>query len=216
MNLFKDFIRIEITPPMRERAVYHARRRSAAIKRRFVPQAAPLTPLESNFVGALGEIAVCYLVHGQRELSDDYDDGRTDSGDVRIKGKMYDVKSEAIPLKYYAKLYEGTIKAYEPYGCRVWTARHLIHLPKYNGGIIFTAMPVVNTEEEKQDNAIRSAIMEGIDHLIITGWVPPDAIRAKQPTRYSPSHPAYGKGYQYNSPNFIFHHSELLPVRELI
>ncbi|HGY54447.1 MAG TPA: hypothetical protein ENK44_01970 [Caldithrix abyssi] len=216
MNLHKNFIRIEITPPMREIAVYHARRRSEKIKRRFVPENAPLSALESNFVGALGEVAVRYLFSGQKELKDDYDLGKTDSGDVRINGKMYDIKSEGVPLSLYIKLYEGRIKPYEPYGCRVWTAKHLAHLPKYDGGVIFTALPIMQTEQQKQDELLRKDILEGMDHLIILGYALPEEIRAKKPQRYSPPHPVSGKRYPYYSPNMVFHHSELHPVHSLI
>ncbi|HID39946.1 MAG TPA: hypothetical protein EYP36_10600 [Calditrichaeota bacterium] len=216
MQLYKNFLRIEITPIMREIAVYHARRRSAKIKRRFIPAGAPLSAPESNFVGALGEIAVRYLISGEEELEDDYDAGKTDRGDAQINGKMYDVKSEAIPLKYYNKLYTGSIKAYEPYGCRVWTAKHLKHLTKYNGGVIFTAMPIADTEEEKQEDALRASVTEQINHLILIGYTTPDQVQARRPGRYSPPHPHSGKRFRYHSPNFIFHHSELLSVKNLL
>ena len=100
MPIFHNFILIEPTREMQEIAVHHAKRRTDAIVRQFIPRHAPLSHIESNYIGALGEIVVHDYFGLPIELKDNYADNQVDSGDIRIKGKMYDIKTEATPVRY--------------------------------------------------------------------------------------------------------------------
>jgi len=197
-------------------AQYHARRRTQKIKRQFVPGNAPLSAIESNYIGSLGEIALRFLFMGERELADNYDEHKVDSGDIEINSLMYDVKTEAVPQKFYSRLYSGKIEAHKPYGCRVWTASHLHHLHKYNGGVIFAATPVPdNSKESKKENELRRSIIDYAGHLLVVGFVRSEEIKKKKPSLYSPPHPHTGRRRKYNSKNFIFHHTEIRSIKEL-
>ena len=63
-------------------------------------------------------------------------------GVLDVDGLIYDVKTEAIPAEYYNLLRCGEIKPWDPYGCRVWTAKHKHYLPKYTDGLIFCAVQI--------------------------------------------------------------------------
>lgn len=216
MKPFEKFIRVKLLPLMKDQAKYHARRRTQEIVRRFKPDKAPLSDVESNYVGALGEIVVRYLFSGAIDLEDRYGQHKVDSGDIVINGRAFDIKSEAIPLQYYRRLYDGSIKDYEPYGCRVWTAAHLKHLHKYNGGVIFTAAPVPgNAKTDREQGVLRPRIIDFIEEILIVGFVSPQSFESKQPAWYAPEDPRTHKRRKYNSLNYIFHHSELKSVKDL-
>ena len=118
--------------------------------------------------------------------------------------------------EFYEVRVAGTIQKHEAYGCRVWTARHLHHLPKYTGGLIFTAMSIPDDSKiDREEGVIRERIEEYIDHVIIMGYLPQKNVYNKTPSWYSPPDPNTGKSRKYNSENFIFHHSELNPIRDL-
>ena len=89
----------------------------------------------------MGEIAVYSYFNRGINLSDHYEEHSVDLGDIYINDLIYDIKKEALPNKFYRKLYYGEIQSYEPYGYRIWTAKHQHHLKKYTGGIIFVAIP---------------------------------------------------------------------------
>ena len=67
--LYKLFEEIHLEKKLRDLAVVHAMKRTEEIVRQFVPQNAPLTPLESNYVGAIGEIAVTAPVSNSNRYS---------------------------------------------------------------------------------------------------------------------------------------------------
>ncbi len=116
MSLYKEFVEILIPTELIKIADFHSEQRTKYIKRQFSPSQAPLTHLESNYIGVLGVLDV--------------------------DGLIYDVKTEAIPAEYYNLLRCGEIKPRDPYGCRVWTAKHKYHFPKYTGGLIFCAVQI--------------------------------------------------------------------------
>jgi len=90
MSVYKNFIKIEPTSEMANIAIYHARRRTAEIVRQFIPRNAPLSHLESNYIGALGEIAVYSYFGLDISLQDNYEKHEVDAGDIRVKNLVYD------------------------------------------------------------------------------------------------------------------------------
>jgi hypothetical protein len=216
MPVYENFICLEPTPAMQETAIYHARQRTREIVRQFIPRDAPLSHPESNYVGALGELAVYRYFGIDRDLPDNYADHQVDNGDIRIGGLIYDIKTEAIPLRYYRRLFYGAIAAHEPYGCRVWTARHKQHLDKYTGGVIFVAVPIPNdSKKDQKAHELRPRIVAFARQVILIGYVRQNEFKGRETSWYSPPHPLTGKRLKYNSPNYIFHHSEIHSIREL-
>jgi len=51
--------------------------------------------------------------------------------------------------------------------------------------------------------------------VLIIGFVNQSSIKEKKPCLYTPKSPT-GKRRKYNSENFIFHHSEVTSIKELI
>ena len=216
MAVYNNFIRIDITPEMQDIARLHAKRRTETIVRQFIPRNSPLSHFESNYIGALGEIIVCSYFEKELKLDDNYDLHQVDSGDISINGLVYDIKTEAIPNKFYRKLYYGEILSHEPYGCRVWTARHEHHLKKYTGGIIFVTIPIPNgAKDDRQNNVLRDRIVNHAKQAIIVGYVDQNVFEKMKSDWYSPKYPDTGKRRRYNSPNYIFHHLEINPIKGL-
>ncbi len=216
MPLHSSFIRLDISEAMRSEARYHAIRRTNHIVRRFEAGSAPLSDKERNYLGALGEILVKSFFSQSMELDDAYDAGKADSGDIRLRDLMFDIKSEALPMRFFKRLYAGELKPYEPYGCRVYTKQHLHHLTKYTGGIIFTAFPVPdNAREGRREGELREEIVMYMHPGLILGYVKPEDFTGKVAQTHSPPHPETGRRYQYNSANIIFPLTELRPVTEL-
>lgn len=217
MALYPSFIRVDVTSEMQAEARYHALRRTRYIVRQFKAEGAPLSAVESNYIGALGEIVTRSYYQQSIELSDNYTEGRTDSGDIQLDGLNYDIKSEAVPFKAFQKLYSGTIQPYEPYGCRVYTVKHLHHLNKYNGGIIFVAFPIADeARQERENEGFRSTVMVGCTPGLILGLVQPNVFEDKKPQQYSPPHPKTGRRLRYYSDNYVFQVMELTSVTALI
>ena len=217
MPVYKNFICIEPTPEMRNIALQHAEQRTDKIIRQFIPRNSPLSHLESNYIGSLGEIAVRSFFEMDIYLDNNYDAHQVDSGDICIADKIYDVKTEAVPNKFYRKLFYGEIQPHEPYGCRVWTASHKHHLHKYTGGVIFVSLPIPNNAKtDKQKNIIRDRIVHHCRQILLIGYVDQGAFKDMKPDWYSPKHPETGKRRKYNSLNYIFHHSAIKPIKDLI
>ena len=164
----------------------------------------------------LGELAARqYLDELEIELEDNYKNNEVDFGDLGVNGLIYDVKTEAIPAEYYNLLRCGEIKPWDPYGCRVWTAEHKRHLPKYTGGLIFCAVQIpADTKKLIKSLGIRTTLIANQTVLII-GFVNQSSIKEKKLTWYTPKSPS-GKRRKYNSENFIFHYSEVTSIKELI
>ena len=216
MAVYPNFVHIDITAEMQKIAQLHAEHRTAMIVRQFIPRNSPLSHIESNYIGALGEIAVRCYFEMNLHLADNYEMHQVDSGDITIHNMVYDIKAEAVPNKYYRKLYYGEILAHEPYGCRVWTAKHEHHLSKYSGGIIFVALPIPNdAKDDKKLKLLRQRIIDHARQAIITGYVDKDIFDKMEPSWYSPRDPVTGKRRKYNSPNYIFHHSEIQSIKNL-
>lgn len=208
MPIFNKFIEVSLNPDAIDKAVDHAHKRTDNIVRQFVPRNAPLVHLESNFVGALGEIAVRQFLNLGDDLDDNYEDGQVDEGDIVYSGLIYDVKTDAIPTTFYRRLYTGELEPYETYGCRVFTAKHLHHLRKYTGGLIFTAVEIPNDSRNNQiEGEIRDVILRN-NRVLIIGYVEQDFVTLNPPSWDSPKDPRTGSCHRYNSPNYVFHHSK--------
>ena len=215
MKLCDQFVEIRITSKIKEIAIYHAKRRTKEIVRQFVPANAPLVHLESNYVGVIGELAVRKFLGQSVDIPDDYDDHEIDPGDIVINSKVYDVKTDAIPSTYYTKLYTGEIKDYEKYGCRVFTAKHLHHLIKYTGGLIFCAFDIPDdAKKTKKQGKVRN-IIKNNDSILIIGWIAQNKVYDKKPTWFTPENPATGHKSKYNSLNYIFHYSKLRSIKDI-
>ena len=216
MAVYPNFICIDITTDMQRIAQLHAERRTAMIVRQFIPRSSPLSHIESNYIGALGEVVVRCYFELNLLLKDNYEANQVDSGDIAIHTKIFDIKAEAIPNKYYRKLYYGEILSHEPYGCRVWTAKHKHHLSKYTGGIIFVAIPIPNNaKDDKRPKILRQRIIDHARQAIIIGYVDKNKFDTLKPSWYSPKDPITGRQRRYNSPNYIFHHSEINSIKKL-
>ena len=123
--------------------------------------------------------------------------------------------TEGVPAEYYDLLRCGEIKPWNPYGCRVWTAKHMHHLPKYTGGLIFCAVQIpADTKILIKSFGIRTILIAN-QTVLIVGFANQSAIKGKKPTWHTPESPS-GKRRKYNSENFIFHHSEITSIKELI
>lgn len=217
MAIHPSFSRIDINPEMQAEARYHALRRTHYILRQFKAEHAPLSAVESNYIGALGEIITHAYFLQSTTLDDNYAVGKTDSGDIQLDNLNYDIKSEAVPLNAFKKLYSGKIQPYEPYGCRVYTAKHRHHLDKYNGGIIFIAFPISDeAKSERENNGFRSTMMAGCTPGLLLGFVRPKAFEDKKPQQFSPPQPKTGKRLRYYSDNYIFEQNELISIKMLL
>jgi hypothetical protein len=212
--LYSEFVDLALSKTLRQQALDHARKRTRYITRQFIPRRAPLTHLESNYVGALGELAVRQYLGLPVTLPGNYDDRTIDAGDLTYNGLVYDVKTEAVPTEYYHLLRRGEIQPYEPYGCRVWTTRHWHHLKTYTGGLIFCALEIPAKLGRKLPQSVRPKLLAQRDILIL-GFVPQAIVKQKKPTWYTPPAPE-GKRRKYNSENLVFHHSELVSIEELL
>lgn len=206
--LYKSFVEVVLDAKDRTLAKKHAEKRTQNIVRQFVPPNAPLCHLESNYVGVLGEIAVYKYLGVSYELTDNYEANQVDEGDLHYKGLTYDIKTDAVPRSYYSKLYDGSISNYEKYGCRVFTAKHLHHLKKYTGGLIFTAIEIPdNAKLTKVEGTIRDAILN-VKSVIIIGYAKQSDVTSHEPTWYAPKDPKSPSLIKYNSLNYIFHHCD--------
>jgi hypothetical protein len=72
----------------------------------------------------------------------------------------------------------------------------------------------VDTKKLIKSLGIRTTLIANQTILII-GFVNQSYIKEKKPTWYTPISP-FGKRRKYNSENFIFHHSEVTSIKELI
>lgn len=222
MVLFPKFEIVHLEDELKHEAIHHAQQRTEKIIRQFVPKNAPLTALESNYVGCIGEIAVRKFLNLTTRLDSNYNDHKVDDGDVNYKDLVYDIKTDAIPVLTYNKLYTGIIKDYETYGCRVFSAKHLHHLVKYTGGVIFAAFSIPEHSRENKPDIkpdqdklnIRTTILEN-NEVLIVGYVEQNKIADRPPTWFTPMNPYTGKQSQYYSPNYIFHHDHLQSIRQL-
>ena len=166
--MYNQFQELIIDDSLRELASDHAEKRTKEIVRQFIPQNAPLSAVESNYIGALGEIAVRIFLGLNPLLEDNYHHHNVDDGDIEWNGKVYDVKTDAVVSSSYKKIFDGLIKPYEPYACRVWTTKHAHYLPKYTGGLIFCVIEIPNNAKEtKYEGVIRDVIFN--NDVYVTG-----------------------------------------------
>lgn len=202
--------KVELSIEERKIAIEHAEKRTASIVRQFVPRNAPLIHLESNYVGVIGEMAVRKYLGINTELEDTYDEGNVDKGDIQYNGLIYDVKTDALMKSYYEKLVNKTLRVYEPYACRVFTAKHLHHLVKYTGGLIFCIFEIPNNAKETKKNGMIRDELINKSEVIIVGYVKQEDVTNNKPTWYTPTNPR-GNHHKYNSANFIFTHDTNAP-----
>jgi len=221
--LYTQFKEIALSPSLKQLALEHAIIRTKEIVRQFVPQNAPLTPLESNYVGVVGEIAVRKYLGLTTNLDNNYENHQVDNGDIEWKELIYDVKTDAIPDSLYRRLYNGSIKDFDTYGCRVFSARHLHHLKKYSGGLIFCAFKIPDgaretkpefAPDESKRNMRKDVFLN--NKVLFIGLIEQERVADKPPTWYTPKNPETGKQSQYNSPNFIFHHTALTSIASIL
>lgn len=212
-TIHPDFVMVSLSLDQVQSSVHHAIERTKEIVRQFIPKKAALNHLETNYIGMLGELAVRKWAGLHEELSVDYSDRTPDKGDMELDGKMYDIKTEAIPEEWFQKLQSGEIKDFDPYGCRVFTERHFHHLKKYSGGIIFCSLPIKDGKPAKEGKIRESLLLTR--NIMITGCISPEKIKSKEPTWYTPKNPKGGRR-KYNSKNYIFHHTELTPAHQIL
>lgn len=215
MKKFENFELIKFSKEEIENAKNHAEERTANIIRQFVPRNAPSNPTESNYGGVLGELAVRKFLKLDTELNEDYASGKVDRGDIEFKKKIYDIKTDLVFEESYNKIFTGQIKNYEKYGCRVFTQKHLHHLVKYTGGLIFCVFKIPdNAKKTKEDTGIRDDYINN-NSILIIGYIDRDKILHFKPSLYGPKDPITNKSVRYNSVNFQFHHTDLTPIKNL-
>ena len=179
MSLYKEFVEILIPTELIKIAEFHSEQRTKYIKRQFSSSQAPLTHLESNYIGVLGELTARQYLELEIELKDSYKNNEVYFGDLDVNGLIYDVKTEAVPAEYYNLLRCGEIKPWDPYGCRVWTAKHMHHLPKYTGGLIFCAVQIpADTKILIKSFGIRTILIAN-QTVLIVGFVNQSVIKEK-------------------------------------
>ena len=222
--MFNKFAAVELNDQMKKIAIDHAYKREEKIVRQFLPgRHAPSSEIESNYYGCIAELALRKFLNLDINLDDDYDQGQTDDGDLIYKDLKYDVKCTARKSTFYQKLYNGEIKPYESYGMIDYTSKHLHHLHKYTGGIIFTTFEVPdNASSTKINGKIREIILSN-NTLLILGYLKQNEIKynnngeKRTPTWRGPTNPNTGFQTKYRSPNFIFNpYTELRNIKELI
>ena len=77
MNIYENFIKVELTDEMKNIAKEHAVKREERIVRQFYPgKNAPSSELESNYYGCIGEIAVRKHLNIDIYLDDNYEKGK--------------------------------------------------------------------------------------------------------------------------------------------
>lgn len=94
----------------------------------------------SNIVGFLGEFSVCSMlgIDWEENIRKDY--VVADSGDIRYKDLVIDVKTETMPNVYMSMLLGGIIRDNDKYGRRLIPEDQLSRISNYDA-IIFGVMP---------------------------------------------------------------------------
>lgn len=121
---------IKITDEMKKCAEQEAKKRKPYIKHHFRPP--HLTDEQIDIIGFLGEFAACeYLnIDWKANIRENYE--TSDSGDGYINNKIFDVKTETIPLSYLNKLLSNNLKDNERYGERWINYKQVPFLKNYN------------------------------------------------------------------------------------
>ena len=223
MIIYNNFLEVELTDEMHNIAKEHAVKREERIVRQFFPgKNAPSSELESNYYGCIGELAVKKYLNLPVELDDNYEKGKTDSGDVEYNNLSYDVKTTARLSTFYNKMYTGKILPYDSYGMIDYTSKHLHHLHKYTGGVIFCTFEIPDDAKlTKKNGEIRDIITDN-NYVLILGYLKQNEITknrdgsVRKPTWRGPRNPDTGYQVKYQSPNYIYHHTELRSVREIM
>ena len=131
-----------------------------------------------------------------------------DNGDVEYGNLIYDVKNQNMSENSFNRLMDGTIKENDYKGTFRFTAKHLYHIPKYTGGIIWTACNYNSSDYLKDlslgdDKKIRKEVLRSINEIVIVGVSKPDSFKGKKSTWVDPN------GTKMQSENILFHYSEL-------
>ena len=202
-----DFVTIELTKEIKKESFINAIDRTHKIVRRFVPKFQMLTHAETNYVGCLAELAVRKYFGLPLEL-EPITGYSPDNGDVEYDGLIYDVKNQNMSENSFNRLMGGTLKETDYKGTFRFTTKHLHHIPKYTGGIIWTACNYnssnyLNDLSINDDKEIRKEVLHNINEVVIVGVSKPETFEDKQPTWIDPS------GTTMQSENVLFHYSEL-------
>lgn len=202
-----NFVTIKLTKEIKKEAFINAIDRTIKIVRRFVPKFQMLTHAETNYVGCLAELAVRKYFELPLEL-DPITGYSPDNGDVEYGNLIYDVKNQNMSENSFNRLMNGTIKENDYKGTFRFTAKHLYHIPKYTGGIIWTACNYNSSDYLKDlslgdDKKIRKEVLRSINEIVIVGVSKPDSFKGKKSTWVDPN------GTKMQSENILFHYSEL-------
>lgn len=190
-------------------AIDHSIHREENVFRRFVPVNNTLNKIEMNYIGALGEIVVQKYLFGYAHL--EYLTG-ADDGDIKFKGRIYDVKSSSIPEYYYNRIYNGTATEKDTFGYGLLTTSHIHHVENKYDGIIFVDFSISpnirnNTEEyDLRENIIYT------HRGIILGWVSKEECLSSPRVWKTP----YSRNEkQFHSENVIFFYKDMNDIREI-
>ena len=120
---------VEIDNKMLELAQKEAKRRDPYINHHFSVQ--HLSENDRDIIGFLGEFAACSLlnINWQENIRENY--LTIDNGDGKIKGLIFDVKTETIPEPYFSDVIKKTINDDRLYGRRLIHQGQVSLLHKY-------------------------------------------------------------------------------------
>ena len=202
-----NFVTIELTREMKKEAFINAIDRTCKITRRFIPKFQLITHAETNYTGCLAELAVRKYFGLPLEL-EPITGYSPDNGDVEYNGLIYDVKNQNMSKRSFNMLIDGIIKETDYKGTFRFTTKHLYHIPKYTGGIIWTVCNYNSSDYLKylplgDDKEIRKELLHNINEIIIVGISTSESFNNKESTWIDPS------GTTMQSENILFHYSEL-------
>ena len=120
---------VQVDKEMRDAAEAEAKRRSPYINHHF--EVGHMDSFMRDVVGFLGEFCACKClgIDWKANIRENY--FTIDSGDGVVKGKLFDVKTETLPKKYFDLLVNSKINDDEAYGRRLINAGQISLLHKY-------------------------------------------------------------------------------------
>ena len=212
-DIQSKMITVPVTDEMKEVAIISAENRAQNIVRRF--QMGKLSKAETNYSGCLGELAVKQYYGFPLTLDTVIANGKPDNGDIVLNGKIYDVKTQNMSEMSYDKLVAETLLDTDYKGTFRFTEKHIHHLQsKYDGGVIWVACNnnKNNYQRDLEPSSkleIRQEIIDNIDEMLIVGISTQQSFVNR---KLYISHDIAGD--RMACPNYLFHHSELVPIPE--